>query len=358
MRRGIALVWCGPSSATASFNSTRHPGAPLLRLTVQHDHAAGHDLHHRADETLARGITDGFDDDWTAVTVDGKRTAQFEHPAWSPTTASTCADRTGRGQPGPTGPAEAERMKLGVFGINRSPRRSGPTARLAGLCEELGYESWWAGEHVVLPSPPCRAGADEPDRPILDPLVHLVRGRRTQRMLLGTGSSSAATQPARAGKQIATLDVLSGGRFVFGSASGTSSPSECDGVHLASGPVALTTTWARCAPSGTTTAPSRSPPAHLVQRARRSTLDPACTIPIVVGGDRRCAPSLRRAGPWLVRLLSVTRESAEAGQAPVHERQSIRPPVRAGRLENQHHAPPPAPLPTACRHTPTGVAAA
>ncbi|MBK5333716.1 MAG: LLM class flavin-dependent oxidoreductase, partial [Ilumatobacteraceae bacterium] len=45
-------------------------------------------------------------------------------------------------------------MKLGVFGLN-SKATSAPaaTARLVKRCEELGYDSWWVGEHVVLPSP-------------------------------------------------------------------------------------------------------------------------------------------------------------------------------------------------------------
>ena len=58
----------------------RPPGPALLRRAGQHDHAAGHDVHDRADDH-ARHVAaqDGVDDDWTAVTADGKRTAQFEH---------------------------------------------------------------------------------------------------------------------------------------------------------------------------------------------------------------------------------------------------------------------------------------
>ncbi|TVT52771.1 LLM class flavin-dependent oxidoreductase, partial [Amycolatopsis rhizosphaerae] len=45
-------------------------------------------------------------------------------------------------------------MELGVFGLNaKAPLAPGHTARLARRAEELGYDSWWAGEHVVLPSP-------------------------------------------------------------------------------------------------------------------------------------------------------------------------------------------------------------
>ena len=110
-------------------------------------------------------------------------------------------------------------MKLGVFGINsRTTIGPGPTARLARFCEELGYESWWAGEHVVLPSPRVAPAPMDPTDPILDPLVHLAYvAAATERMLLGTGIIIMPQRnPLVLAKQIATLDVLSGGRFVFG----------------------------------------------------------------------------------------------------------------------------------------------
>jgi alkanesulfonate monooxygenase SsuD/methylene tetrahydromethanopterin reductase-like flavin-dependent oxidoreductase (luciferase family) len=45
-------------------------------------------------------------------------------------------------------------MELGVSGLN-AKAALGPaeTVRLARLAEDLGYTSWWAGDHVVLPSP-------------------------------------------------------------------------------------------------------------------------------------------------------------------------------------------------------------
>ena len=58
----------------------RRADPALLRRAGQHDHAARHDLHHRADDHPGHvAAQDGVDDDWTAVTADGKRTAQFEH---------------------------------------------------------------------------------------------------------------------------------------------------------------------------------------------------------------------------------------------------------------------------------------
>ena len=65
-------------------------------------------------------------------------------------------------------------MKLGIFGLNmKAAMKPDVTVRLARRCEELGYESWWAGEHVVLPSPRVPPAPMEPDDACLDPLVHL-----------------------------------------------------------------------------------------------------------------------------------------------------------------------------------------
>jgi probable F420-dependent oxidoreductase len=112
-----------------------------------------------------------------------------------------------------------ERVKLGVFGLN-SKATSGPAAteRLANRCEELGYDSWWAGEHVVLPSPRVPPAPMEPTDAILDPLVHLafVAGV-TERMLLGTGIIILPQRnPLVLAKQVVSLDLLSAGRFLFG----------------------------------------------------------------------------------------------------------------------------------------------
>jgi probable F420-dependent oxidoreductase len=110
-------------------------------------------------------------------------------------------------------------MKLGAFGLG-SGSTFGPavTARLARLCEELGYDSIWAGEHVVLPSPRVPPAPMNPEDPILDPMVHLafVAGI-TERVLLGTGIIILPQRnPLVLAKQIASLDVLSNGRFLCG----------------------------------------------------------------------------------------------------------------------------------------------
>src|SRR5947209_4858917 len=110
-------------------------------------------------------------------------------------------------------------MKLGVFGLNAGVAIApGVVKRLAVRCEELGYESWWAGEHVVLPSPRVPPSPMEPEDPILDGLVHLsFVAAVTERMLLATGIIILPQRnPLVLAKQIASLDALSEGRFMFG----------------------------------------------------------------------------------------------------------------------------------------------
>lgn len=110
-------------------------------------------------------------------------------------------------------------MKLGVFGLNAgAPLGPSDTMRLARMCEDLGYDSWWAGEHVVLPNPRVRPSPMQPDDPILDPLVHLAFvAACTTRLELGTGIIILPQRnPLVLAKQVASLDVLSGGRLHLG----------------------------------------------------------------------------------------------------------------------------------------------
>jgi probable F420-dependent oxidoreductase len=118
-------------------------------------------------------------------------------------------------------------VELGVNGLN-AKATLGPeaTVRLARLAEELGYRSWWAGEHVVLPSPRVAASPMEPTDPILDPLVHLTYvAAVTRRLELGTGIVILPQRnPLVLAKQVASLDVLSGGRVLLGVGAGYLEP--------------------------------------------------------------------------------------------------------------------------------------
>lgn len=118
-------------------------------------------------------------------------------------------------------------MQLGVFGLS-AKATLGPaeTVRLARQAEQLGYRSWWAGDHVVLPSPRTPESPMASDDPILDPLVHLAYvAAVTERMELGTGIVILPQRnPLVLAKQAASLDVLSGGRLLLGVAPGYLEP--------------------------------------------------------------------------------------------------------------------------------------
>jgi len=118
-------------------------------------------------------------------------------------------------------------MRLGVFGINAGTTY-GPTdtIRLARLAEELGFDSVWAGEHIVVPSPRVPPSPMEPTDPILDPLVHLAFvAAATERVLLATGIVILPQRnPLVLAKQAASLDVLSGGRLLLGIGAGYLEP--------------------------------------------------------------------------------------------------------------------------------------
>jgi probable F420-dependent oxidoreductase len=108
---------------------------------------------------------------------------------------------------------------LGVFGVNMGPCASpGSAAAAATLAEELGYDSLWFGEHVVAPSPRVPPSPVEPDYPLLDPVVALAyMAAVTRRVLLATGIIILPQRnPLVLAKELATLDVLSRGRLVFG----------------------------------------------------------------------------------------------------------------------------------------------
>jgi probable F420-dependent oxidoreductase len=89
---------------------------------------------------------------------------------------------------------------------------------MAALAERLGYDSVWAGEHVVLPRPQVAPSPMAPDDPSLDPIVALSNiAAATKNVRLGTGIIILPQRnPVVLAKQLASLDVVSGGRLIFG----------------------------------------------------------------------------------------------------------------------------------------------
>lgn len=99
-------------------------------------------------------------------------------------------------------------------------------ARVARRAEELDFESLWIPEHLVLPLeyrsryPYAASGKmpAPPDTPLHDPFLALAYAAAvTSRIRLATGIFVVPLRNAFAtAKAVASLDVLSGGRFIFG----------------------------------------------------------------------------------------------------------------------------------------------
>ena len=96
-------------------------------------------------------------------------------------------------------------------------------AELARAAEERGFESLFVPEHTHIPTSrhsPWPGGADLPSeyRETLDPFLALTAAATvTERLLLGTGICLVVERdPITTAKEVATLDLLSGGRFLFG----------------------------------------------------------------------------------------------------------------------------------------------
>lgn len=118
-------------------------------------------------------------------------------------------------------------MKFGLFAVNMYACSYPETAvQVAQLAEEAGFESLWAGEHVVLPSPRMPGSPMAPDGRILDPLIALTYlAAHTSRVRLGTGIIILPQRnPLVLAKELASLDELSGGRVIFGIGTGYLEP--------------------------------------------------------------------------------------------------------------------------------------
>ncbi len=98
---------------------------------------------------------------------------------------------------------------------------------LARLLEERGFESLFYPEHTHIPASretPYPAGGDLPREysRIIDPFVALTAAAAaTERLRVGTGLCLVIERdPILTAKEVASLDHLSGGRFLFGVGAG------------------------------------------------------------------------------------------------------------------------------------------
>jgi probable F420-dependent oxidoreductase len=110
-------------------------------------------------------------------------------------------------------------LRFGLFSMNSGPCSHPDAAvRIARAAEAAGFDSLWAGEHVVLPDPQMPPSPMAPMDRILDPVVALTfLAAHTSRIRLGTGIIILPQRnPLVLAKELASLDVLSGGRLIFG----------------------------------------------------------------------------------------------------------------------------------------------
>jgi probable F420-dependent oxidoreductase len=106
-------------------------------------------------------------------------------------------------------------VKLGLYGLHRgSSAEPDALARRAWRAEEVGFESLWAGDHILLPE----VSQDPPGQPRLEIVTALTfMAAATRRVRLAAGVIVLPQrQPVLLAKQLSTLDTLSKGRLVVG----------------------------------------------------------------------------------------------------------------------------------------------
>jgi len=122
-------------------------------------------------------------------------------------------------------------MKFGLMFVNSGPFSNHDLlAHLAQTAEQCGFESLWTVEHVVIPKdyqspyPYSKSGKipGGEDVAIPDPLLPLsFAAALTKKIRLATGVLILPQRhPLYLAKEIATLDLLSGGRVLLGVGSG------------------------------------------------------------------------------------------------------------------------------------------
>src|SRR5712671_1310435 len=110
-------------------------------------------------------------------------------------------------------------MQLGLIHLNMAPM-SGPDAlvQAARAAEQAGFDSVWAGGHLILPDPQVPPSPLAPQDPALDSLLALTwAAAHTATIRLATGIVILPQRnPVVLAKQVASLDVLSTGRVTLG----------------------------------------------------------------------------------------------------------------------------------------------
>ena len=114
-------------------------------------------------------------------------------------------------------------MKIGLFAINYGACADPEVAvRVARHAEAAGFESVWTGEHVVLPDPAPPGFSMPPALPLLDTIAGLTLvAAHTRTIKVASGVIVLPLRnPVILAKELASVDVVSGGRLIAGFAAG------------------------------------------------------------------------------------------------------------------------------------------
>jgi len=229
-------------------------------------------------------------------------------------------------------------MKFGLHSINvNSCAHPEAASRFARAAEAAGFDSLWVADHVVLPDPPVAGRPMPPDMRLLEPIVTLTfLAAHTSRIKLATGVIILPQRQAVVlAKQLASLDVLSNGRLIFGLGVGWCEPEmKSTGAPFAErGRVAddylaaMQALWTQPKPAHH----GRYVSFDGVQAMPRPVQSP---IPIVVGG--RTPPAYRRAVTkghgWYAFGVDVEQTRQGVTALREAEKQNARP-AELGRLE-------------------------
>ena len=159
-----------------------------------------------------------------------------------------------------------DRLLIGVQTIHRRTEpATGPwqptideLRELVELVDRSGYDSLWCGDHISFPLA------------IFDPLLQLAQAAVvSRRLLLGTRVYLLPLRhPTPVAKQVATLDHLTEGRFIFGVGVGGEFPKEYEVCGVPNGERGARPTEASlcCASSGAASPYARGPLLHFHRR--------------------------------------------------------------------------------------------
>lgn len=118
-------------------------------------------------------------------------------------------------------------MKIGLFAINYGTCGDPASAvRVAQAAEAAEFESVWTGEHIVLPDPMLASFPLAPETSMLDTVVALTWiAAHTKRLRIASGIIVLPLRnPALLAKELASVDVVSGGRLIIGVGAGWLEP--------------------------------------------------------------------------------------------------------------------------------------